>query len=820
MDGRFVSGAAATGLLIFSAGAQADELVFDSAAIENTSQTTASRIDLSQFTGSTQPPGTYYVTVNINNRTVARRKFDFINDKEGKLSPILSVSQLHEFGIYLSNEKIDGNDKYHIPGELSGIDIVFDFRKQILNITIPQAYLKDGPDADLSIAPSQWDEGISAFSLNYDLNGAQKKEAGESFKPDDVTTRLNGGINLGAWRLRSFGMLDKPADSALAWNNEKVWLQRDIPALRSLFMLGDNGSDGNLFDSVDYSGVSLATDNAMFSDQAQGYAPVIRGIARTSNARVEISQNDNVIYKRYVPAGQFAINDLFPQSGGGELKVTVTEADGSVHHFTQAWGVVPAMQRQGHLRYSVDMGRTHNPDGKNQKFSQLTFFYGLPAEMTVFGGDLLGEEYHAFDLGYALGLGDFGSVSADMTSMTTQGNETAGAHGQSYRLRYAKNMAESDTDMSLSWSFAPTDGYISFADTIARSTSDREQPASQKSKLQLSINQPVGEINTLVLSAWRAEYWHRSTEENLSLSDTLSLHDINVSLSWAWTQNEENDSEQQLAVSVQIPFSIFNKDVWASLASSLQRPGAPSQSVGINGNAFADESLNWSVDANSGDRQSTSQDIHLNYKNSFGEYSANYSHAAEQQSLSYEAKGALIASAYGVTAGQPFSTNNAVALVKAENASNLLVKNNTGVATDYRGYAIVPYLQPYRHNSVMLEQNVTEENSIELASTSVSAIPTDAAIVMTEFTPHIGAKILATLNFSDGTPLPFGATATTSNSANEGIIDEKGQVYLSGSPAEGTIAVQWGSPTQICHAPYKINLPAGKHLYELHLICK
>ncbi|WP_312213051.1 fimbria/pilus outer membrane usher protein [Pseudescherichia sp.] len=820
MDSNVFSWRTAAVLLLFSGVAHGEALFFDSAAIENTTQISASSIDLSKFIGSKNPPGNYYVTVKVNNRIVAKRNFDFIENKEGKLYPVLSVTQLHELGVYLTNNQIDADDNYQLPGELSGINISFDFRKQLLNINIPQAYLKVGPDADLSIAPSQWDEGISAFSLNYDLNGAQRKKEGESFKPDDSSLRLNSGINLGAWRLRSAGMLDKPADSTVSWNSEKTWLQRDIPALRSLVMLGDNGTDGNLFDSVDYRGVSLATDDAMFSDQVQGYAPTIRGIAKTSNARVEVSQNGNVIYQRYVPAGQFVINDLFPQSGGGELKVTITEADGSVHHFTQAWGVVPAMQREGHLRYSLDMGRTHGVDANNQQFSQFTFFYGLPAETTMFGGDLLSKYYHAFDLGYAVGLGDFGSTSVDITSMTTQGRETPRTHGQSYRIRYAKNFTESNTDMSVSWSFAPTDGYISFSDAIAPLDSDNKIPVSQKNRWQISVNQPVGDINTLVLSAWRADYWHQSTDKNLSLSDTLSLGDTSISLSWAWTQNEENNSEQQFAMNVQIPFSVFNKDIWASFSSNVQRPGAPSQSIGINGNAFADDALSWSVDASHGDSQSTSQDVHLDYKNSGGQYIANYSHATERQSLSYEVKGSFIASAYGFTAGQPFSTDNAVALVKAESASNLPVKNNIGVATDYRGYAIVPYLQPYRQNSVTLEQTAASKNSIELTSSSVSAIPTESAIVMAEFMPHIGAKILVTLHLPNGKPLPFGATATVDGLANEGIIDEKGQVYLSGAPLTGSITAQWESPTQECHAPYKINTASGKHLYELQLICQ
>lgn len=818
MDVRFYLFVSVTGLLLISCGAYSDEIVFDSSAIENTSQTTASKIDLSQFSGSAHPEGKYYVAIRVNNTPVARKNVNFIQNKQGELIPDLSVAELHAFGVYFSDKKIDTDDTYKISDSLPWISTKFNFNKQLLDINIPQAALKESPDSDLSVPPAQWDEGINALSLNYDISGAQQKEQGESFKPEDQYMRLNGGVNLGAWRLRSVGSFNKPSDGTTTWNNEKLWVQRDIPALRSLLMAGDGNSDGTLFDSIDYTGISLATKNTMYSDKAQGYAPVIRGIARTSNAKVEISQNGNVIYQRYVPAGAFAIDDLFSQSGGGELKVTITEADGSQHYFTQPWGMVSAMQRDGHLRYSVNMGRSNNGNSDNENFSQLTFFYGLPAEMTVFGGTFLAENYHALDLGYAFGLDSFGSVSADVTAMTAHKGETA--QGQNYRLQYSKNLASSDTDMSLSWSFAPTEQYISFPDAIMHLDSEDDQPSYQKNKLQVSINQPVGDINMFVLSAWRAEYWHQDTEKSLSLTDNFSIDEMSLSLGWAWTQNDNNDSEQQFSANLMIPFSAFDRDAWVSLTSNLQRPGKPSQSVGINGNALANDSLSWSLNATQGDTDTTEQDVDLDYKGAHGEYSANYSHATPRQSLSYHVKGSFIASAYGLTAGQFFNTDDAVALVKAAHVSGLPIKNNTNVVTDYRGYAIVPYLQPYRQDSVMLDSAASTESNIELGNTNVTTVPTEGAIVIATFSPHVGEKLLVTLHSPDGASLPFGTTATVGDAVNEGIVDENGQVYLSGVPAEGVISASEGNATHECHAPYKVKTRPGKHLYELQLVCQ
>ncbi|WP_162872393.1 fimbria/pilus outer membrane usher protein, partial [Klebsiella pneumoniae] len=66
----------------------------------------------------------------------------------------------------------------------------------------------------------------------------------------------------------------------------------------------------------------------MYPDSLQGYAPTVRGIARTA-AKLTIRQNGYVIYQSYVSPGAFSITDLNPTSSSGDLEVTVDEKDGS-----------------------------------------------------------------------------------------------------------------------------------------------------------------------------------------------------------------------------------------------------------------------------------------------------------------------------------------------------------------------------------------------------------------------------------------------------------------------------------------------------------
>uniref|UniRef100_UPI0032989D08 fimbria/pilus outer membrane usher protein n=1 Tax=Salmonella enterica TaxID=28901 RepID=UPI0032989D08 len=65
--------------------------------------------------------------------------------------------------------------------------------------------------------------------------------------------------------------------------------------------------------------------------------------------------------------------------GSGDLYVTIKESHGSEQHFIVPYATVPLLQREGHLKYALTVGRTrsshtHSPQ---QNFAELTALYGL-----------------------------------------------------------------------------------------------------------------------------------------------------------------------------------------------------------------------------------------------------------------------------------------------------------------------------------------------------------------------------------------------------------------------------------------------------------
>lgn len=57
------------------------------------------------------------------------------------------------------------------------------------------------------------------------------------------------------------------------WDTQSTWLQRDVRSLKSLLRIGDTYTTGDVFDSIQFRGVQLMSDDEMLPDSQRGFAP-------------------------------------------------------------------------------------------------------------------------------------------------------------------------------------------------------------------------------------------------------------------------------------------------------------------------------------------------------------------------------------------------------------------------------------------------------------------------------------------------------------------------------------------------------------------
>lgn len=759
-----------------------------------------------------QLPGTYWVDLYLNGNKIDNRQVAF-TDNDGKLVPVLNIKTLGDLGVRTEafpglQQRRPDESLSDVSAYLPGFESQFDFSAQRLDLNIPQAALTS--EARGYVDPARWDQGLPALMLNYNFSGSGNWQTGHD-RQDFHYLNLRSGVNVGAWRARNYSTWNSTGKRS-EWQHISSYLQRDIHALKGQLTLGDSGTPGEIFDSLQYRGVQLATDDNMYPDSLKGFAPVVRGIARSS-AQVTVRQNGYIIYQTYVPAGPFAITDLYPTAASGELYVTITEADGTERNLVQAFSAVPVMLREGRLRYSVTGGQyqTTTPGAATPTFGLGTLIYGLPYDVTLYGGGLVAGNYQSVAAGVGYGLGDIGSISVDVTQARTRFEHTPEQSGQSVRFQYGKNVETTDTTFTLAGYRYSTSGFYDFreaSESSAIDSNDLLRSYNKRSRMQLNVNQSLGDYGSLYFSAYQQSFWgHQRYERNISAGYNFSYRDISYGVNYTLNQTQDtHQKDQQFAFTVQVPLSKWLPDSWASYGMTSSRGGSSRHEVGLSGTALADNNLHYSLQQSYENRGAgASGSTNLEYRGRSGQVRGGYNYSSDSRQINYGLDGAIVAHPYGVTLSQPLGES--MVLVRAPGAHHVNILNQTGVSTDARGYAVVPYASSYRQNRIALDSETLPEQ-IDINETVLNTVPTKGALVLADFKTHSGSRALITLTHQNGV-VPFGATATLvrteKEDENSGIVGQNGQLYLSGLPDGGSIQVKWGNaPGQQCRANFTL----------------
>lgn len=806
--------------ILWSTNSYADDY-FNLKALE-LSPTDGPAIDSNMFSASgKQAPGRYRVDVYVNNEHRFTREFNFIQSAEGELVPELNVNNLNEMGVKIETipSFMGVGSEFNIEDLQSFIPDAkteFDFSRQKLSISIPQIYMSNS--ARGSISSELLDEGLAGLFLSYNFNGTNSRTESESNEQSDsYFTNLRSGLNIGPWRIRNYTTWSyNKNDSGTTnnWDSISTYVQRDIVLLKSQLTLGDTHTPSDVFESVQFLGAKLASDDNMLPDSQRGFAPIIRGIA-SSNAKITIKQDNSVIYQTNVPPGAFVIDDLFPTASSGDLQVLITEADGSERSFVQPFSSVPIMQRQGRLKYSAIAGkyRSNSSDTIEPEFGQFTLQYGLLNNLTLYSGMQLSKDYSAFTGGVGIGLGDFGSLSADVTQANTRLSNNDDENGQQYRFQYSKDISATSSTITLAGYHYSTKGFNTFSEAMnhkwTETTNNYKINANKRSKVQLDLAQNIndGKWGTLLLSGYQQDYWNQDgNERGINASYQNSFSGVNYSLMYSYSKMsaDKDSNDQQIALSISVPLSSWLNNSYATYNVSHDSKGKTYNQVGISGTALEDNNLSYNLAEGYGNHGvGNSGRVSADYRGTYGRANVGYNYNPDTQQINYGLQGTILAHSEGVTLGQPINgDNSSFALVRAPGASNIKINNGVGIYTDARGYAIVPYVNSYRRTRISIDPSSLPDD-VELPENVQSVVPNNGAIVAADFKPKNGYRALIKLT-NDGKAIPFGAVVLVDKSeSNTGIVDENGMVYLSGLSDKGILNIKWGSSaSQKCEANY------------------
>lgn len=694
---------------------------------------------------------------------------------------------------------------------VNGASVQFDFSTLTLDIVIPQIALRRTPRGYIS--PEFWDEGVPSATLAYSLNSFR------SVTPSRASTSsylgLTSGANLGSWHLRQRSVFNTQADGTTSFQNIATYLLHDIPSLRSRLVIGDNFTDGTIFNSISYRGITIASDERMLPDSLRGYAPKVRGIART-NARVRISQSGNVLLETTVPPGNFEIDDLYPTGYGGDLQVTVYEADGSQQRFTVAYSSLIQLLRPGIWRYSATAAQVRDIQITSiEQFAQFGVQYGFNNLITGYAGAIASSNYRAGLVGIAFNT-PVGAIALDLTQSKSDIASLSSTTGQSMRLSYNKAIEQTGTNITLNAFRNLSEGYLSFRDSlvarqIATAGIDPNSLNQPLNLFQLNINQTLGpKRGSLYLTGSKTNY---SNNSNASLQFQAGYSNYftfsNVNLNYSIALNRVRDdvtgrSANAILATLSFPLGSTSQSPQVSVQYSPNLPGTTagqSLQTMLSGTMDENNTINYSASLS---QQSNNNSISaaIQYLSPYSTLSTSASQGTNFSQQSLGANGGIVVHEGGITFANQLT--DTFGIIQALGAQGARIPNSIGAKIDSRGYGIVPYLSPYRLNNISIDPEGIPLD-VEFKNTSQQITPRADASVMVRFETRTGQAVIFKAIQGDGTSLPFGASIYDEDESEIGIVGQDGRIMMRTLDEAGRLKAKWGnSPDEQCSFNYQL----------------
>lgn len=765
-----------------------------------------------------QLPGLYRVGLTVNGKALDERDMRFIREQSDQpasmtgLFPCFSIESLKELGVDV--ERLSKATEYEsqcvaFNGSLAGVTYEYAFDKQHVDLQIPQAFIGDIP---LEVRRRHWSDGERVGFASYSFTGS-RQETDRTLRQSHFGS-LHTGINAGAWRFRNFSTYQNYGTTGGEWKSVDTYVQRALGDTMAIATIGDGATSSDLFDTISYRGVSVATDLDMLPDSARNFAPIIRGIAN-GRSLVTLRQRGYVISEQWVPSGPFALKNLYSTPNNGDIEITIEGPNGDRQVYTQSFSSVPYMLREGQHSYEVTLGQYRSAgsyaDTPKPTFAQASYRRGVTSGTTLLAGSIISADYHSALFGVAQDIAGFGAVSVDVTHALTQGINGKTASGQSYRFRYSKSIETTDTSFSLLGYRYSTAGYYSFNEAVNLratrsmiSSYDDELLGSgvltsdyfaghMKSAFTANMSQQFGSYGGMFANISKTRYWNQAeTATSIQLGYNFSVGSASYTFGLAQTRSSGRETKS-ISLGVSMPLGGTGSSRRVSASASSDSSGNASRNLNMTDSLLEDNALTYSVGLN----QRKSQDDQLTGHSLAARYSAanaiwHGAYTADQNStqLDYGVDGGLVATRDMFMFTQPLGETNII--VATPGAGGIGVSSRRGIRTNSAGYTVIPSAQPYRTNRVSLNTD-TLSDTTDVSNLVQEVSPTRGAFIKASFETRNGRRLLLKLAAGEGVLAPFAAQASLYDKdgklLSSAMVADKGRVFLTGVPEKSTLNV-------------------------------
>lgn len=764
--------------LLFTSSPQAREVTFDTGIL----QSRGLSADLNRYFAETPRflPGVHSVRIVVNGkeRGTAAARFgedgtlcidsDFLDFAGLMPVPIKSGAQCHNISSDYPQAVVNA-----VPGQ------------ETVELYLPPEAL-NGLNGDIK----NFQHGGTAGLLNYSLFSTRNEYEG-SQSNNYSQASLEGGFNVADWALRSrYIMTDDDGDK----NAESIYTYAEhvFMAQKMTMQVGEINANSDVLSGLPITGVQL-TPTSGLNNSGNGVS--VSGIARTSQARVEVRQNGRLIFNTLVPAGPFTLDDVPMVRSNVDLEVTVIESDGASNRFIVPASAVKAQQLSRPQGLSASVGRVRNIDSDYDDPWVMNISDGwrvLP-RLNVLTSGAAAQDYQAVGTRAEVLLTDIWNISATVAGSREQfGDENSGL-----KTELQNNLSLSD-QISLSTSASHySGGYRELADAM----DDDFQPYDNSWSANLSwatgaagsfsvgfnYNQASGdgEDSRYVLASWGKSFKYAS-----------------VSVNWQSSvgNNDDSQDDDMLYVNLSIPLGGSQ-----SISAYMRNQGnRTSYGVQNSGNLSPHTHYYISADRDNESNENSfngnvTSNLHYTQLGIGGGSSGNH-----QRNYNATLSGGVAMHKSGVTF-TPYSIRDTFAIAKLnEQKAGVEITTPQGtVWTDKWGQAVIPALNEWRNSRIEIDANKLPQ-SMTLANGTKYVAAAHASVSEVSFKVLNSRRVMLRVKRADGSTLAKGLSIVDGKGNYVVTSVDDGHVFLNDADQLAALYAMDNNNNRICKIAYTL----------------
>ncbi|MGH8412268.1 MAG: fimbria/pilus outer membrane usher protein, partial [Pseudomonas sp.] len=370
--------------------------------------------------------------------------------------------------------------------------------------------------------------------------------------------------------------------------------------------------------------------------------------------------------------------------------------------------------------------------------------------------------------------------------------------GKSYRLQYSKNFEEYDSQVTFAGYRFSEKNYLSMSQYLdarhyglngelgGRGVFDEDgnfiehwKPiGGNKALYTVTVNKQFRDLNTTVYASYNKQtYWNRPDTQrwNLSASRYFNVGSVrNMSLSLnLYRTHEYQYKDNGAALTVSLPLGPTG-----TLSMDANRAGGKNSFT----TRYADR-----LDERNSYQVSASDTSASGYLSHIGDQADIDLSATTQQgnnrTLSASVRGGGTLTPYGGALHRTTSTGGTRLLVDTAGVPDVPVRGyGTPTRSNAFGKAVISDITSYQRTAASVDLEKLPSD-VEATQSVTQLTLTEGAIGYRSLEVISGQKAMAVLRLPDGSAPPFGATVKNRKQQDTGVVNDGGDVYLSGIQA-------------------------------------